>query len=51
MPIGTLTRKIQCQLAWVTSRPPSTGPSAGAHSAGTITIIAARARSDGGNAR
>ncbi len=30
MPIGTLIRKIQCQLNEVTSQPPSVGPIAGA---------------------
>ncbi|MNC41128.1 hypothetical protein D3C75_898800 [compost metagenome] len=34
IPIGTLIRKIQCQLTYSTSHPDKTGPSAGASSMG-----------------
>ena len=30
MPMGTLTKKIQCQEAYSTSTPPSVGPTAAA---------------------
>ena len=49
--MGTLMRKIQRQLAWVTSRPPRMGPSAGASSVGIMMYVLALARSAGGKAR
>ncbi|MNP68185.1 hypothetical protein D3C76_1641030 [compost metagenome] len=37
-PSGTLIRKIQCQVAYSTSHPDSTGPRAGAKSMGIPSI-------------
>ena len=50
-PIGTLMPKIQRQLARCTSRPPSTGPIAGASAIGTLMIRLSRTRSFGGKVR
>jgi hypothetical protein len=51
MPIGRLTQKIARQVTLSTSRPPRIGPNAGAMTVGTVRIVDARARSDGGKAR
>ena len=44
-PTGTLTKNTQLQEITVTSRPPSTGPVAGAKSVGTIVNVETRSRS------
>ena len=49
-PIGTLTRKIQRQLA-VTSTPPTTGPSAAARPPIAVQVRTAPPRRSGGNDR
>jgi hypothetical protein len=48
IPNGTLTRKIQCQLAISSSTPPSTGPAAFASSATTAIVASPRPRWAGG---
>jgi len=50
-PIGTLMPKIQRQLAFCTSSPPSTGPMAGARAIGKLMIRLSRTRSFGGKLR
>ncbi len=50
-PIGTLTKKTQRHVRFVTKNPPNTGPRAGARVVGTVMMLATRMRSDGGNAR
>ena len=42
MPIGTLMRKIQCQLATSMSQPPRMGPKIGPSSIGTPRIAMSR---------
>src|ERR1019366_4486783 len=52
MPIGTLIKNSQCQLAEVTSHPPSVGPTAGATMAAIPHMAMARPwRSRGNNSR
>ena len=51
MPIGRLTKKTQRHERLVTRNPPSTGPRAGAIVVGTVRMLAARTRSDGGKTR
>ena len=46
-PIGTLTKKIQCQLAFSMITPPSVGPRTGASIAGTATMLITRPIRDG----
>src|SRR4051794_12730697 len=50
IPIGTLIRKTQCQDAYSTSTPPTTGPSAIPETEIAPQIPTARPRSSGGNA-
>ena len=50
-PIGMLIPKIHRQLAFCTSRPPSTGPMAGASAIGMLMIRLSRTRSFGGKLR
>ena len=51
MPMGRLTKNTHRHDRSVTSRPPSTGPSAGATAVGTVRMLEARTRSSGGNVR
>ena len=51
MPSGRLTKKTQRQEISVTRKPPITGPSAGAMVVGTVMMLAARIRSEGGKTR
>jgi len=51
IPIGRLIQKIHRQLARCTTKPPSTGPIAGASAIGMLMIRLSRTRSDGGNVR
>ncbi len=41
MPTGILIRKIQCQLAYSTSTPPSAGPTSGPICPGRVTKVIA----------
>ena len=51
IPKGRLTKKTQRHDNSVTSRPPSTGPRAGASAVGTTRMLDALTRSAGGKAR
>ena len=51
MPIGRLTKNTHRHERLVTRKPPSTGPSAGAMVVGTVKMLAALTRSDGGKTR
>ena len=51
IPMGRFTKKTHRHDSWVTSRPPSTGPTAGATAVGTVRMLAARTRSAGGKVR
>ena len=49
IPTGTLMKKIQCQLAWSLSRPPTSGPIASASAETPAQIPIAVPRCLGGN--
>ena len=50
IPMGRLTKKIQCQDRFLTIRPPSVGPTAIPTETMVPLMPSARHRSDGGNA-